>query len=67
MRQAFDARIDHSADRLEKFNPRIRQVFSYRRRNMKAFVQMIQHLAAETTLVMAAFAGRLLIWVLLVH
>jgi len=34
---------------------------------MKAFVQMIQHLAAETTLVMAAFTGRLLILILFVH
>jgi hypothetical protein len=67
MRQALDARIDHSTNRLEKFNPRIRQVFPYRGRNMKAFVEMIHHLAAKTTLVMAAFAGRLLIWVLLAH
>jgi hypothetical protein len=42
-------------------------VFSYRWRNMKAFVQMIQHFAAETTLVMAAFAGRLLVRIWFVH
>jgi hypothetical protein len=30
-------------------------------------VQMIHHFAAETTLVMAAFAGRLLILILFVH
>jgi hypothetical protein len=29
MRQALDARIDHSTDRLEEFNPRIRQVLLY--------------------------------------
>jgi hypothetical protein len=34
---------------------------------MKAFVQMIQDFAAETTLVTAAFTGRLLVWILLVH
>jgi hypothetical protein len=34
---------------------------------MKAFVQMIHHFAAETTLVMAAFASRLLILILFVH
>jgi hypothetical protein len=63
MRQALDTRIDHSTNRFEKFNPRIRQVLSYRGRNVKAFVQMVQHLAAETALVMATFGRRLLIWI----
>lgn len=59
--------INYFANRLEEFDPRIRQVLSYPRRNVKTFVQTIQHFAAETTVVTDAFVGRLLVWILLVH
>jgi hypothetical protein len=38
VRQALDTVVNYFANRLEEFNPRIRQVLSHRRRNVKAFV-----------------------------
>jgi hypothetical protein len=38
LRQALDPLINYRTNRLEEFNPRIRQVLSYRGRNLKAFV-----------------------------
>jgi hypothetical protein len=67
VRQALDAMVDYFANRLEELNPRIRQVLSDRRRNLKAFLQTIHDFAAQTRFVTDALARRLLVWTLLAH